>query len=124
VIARQKKRQIRHLRVRKKISGSPEVPRLSVFRSNKNIYAQLVDDVKKETLLSCNSKEKDVIESKIENKEKITSKTFDAYKVGFIIAERCKKIGVKKLVFDRGGYRYHGRLRALAEGARDNGMEF
>ncbi|MEC7921209.1 MAG: 50S ribosomal protein L18 [Chloroflexota bacterium] len=122
VSSRSRKRHIRHLRVRKKISGSSDVPRLSVFRSNKNIYVQLINDVTRETLVSCDNKDKEVVSTKVE--KDVSSKSLEAYKVGFVFAERCKKIGIKKLVFDRGGYKYHGRLKALAEGARDNGMEF
>ena len=123
VSSRFKKRHIRHLRVRKKISGTSEIPWLSIFRSNKSIYAQLINDVDRKTLISCGSNDKEVASTKVEKKE-VSSKTLEAYKVGFVIAEKCKKIGVNKLVFDRGGYKYHGRLKALADGARDNGMEF
>ena len=123
VSSRSKKRHIRHLRVRKKISGTSEIPRLSIFRSNKSIYAQLINDVSRETLISCGSKDKEVASVKVENKD-VSSKTLEAYKVGLVFAEKCKKIGINKLVFDRGGYKYHGRLKALADGARDSGMEF
>tara|TARA_B100000902_G_C27268887_1_gene895180 strand:- start:785 stop:1162 length:378 start_codon:yes stop_codon:yes gene_type:complete len=118
------KRKIRHLRVRKKISGTPESPRLSIFRSNKFIYAQVIDDVQNKTLVSCSSLDKEVISDKTENKSGFSTKNFNAYKVGLIISNKCKKSGIKKVVFDRGGYRYHGRVKALADGARENGMEF
>lgn len=118
------KRKIRHLRVRKKISGTSESPRLSIFRSNKFIYAQVIDDVLNKTLVSCSSLDKEVVSDKTENKSGLSTKNFDAYKVGLIISNKCKKSGIKKVVFDRGGYRYHGRVKALADGARENGMEF
>jgi len=118
------KRKIRHIRVRKKISGTSEYPRLSVFRSNKFIYAQIIDDEANKTIASCCSKDKDVSSDKTENKSGLTQKSFDAYKVGLIISKKCKKSGITKVVFDRGGYKYHGRVKALAEGARENGLEF
>lgn len=118
------KRKIRHLRVRKKISGTTESPRLSIFRSNKFIYAQIINDLENKTLVSCSSKDSEVLKDKTENKLKLSSKNFDAYKVGLIISNKCKKSGIKKVVFDRGGYKYHGRVRSLAEGARENGLEF
>ncbi len=118
------KRKIRHLRVRKKISGTTESPRLSIFRSNKFIYAQIINDVENKTLVSCSSKDSEVLKDSTENKSKLSTKNFDAYKVGLIISNKCKKSGIKKVVFDRGGYKYHGRVKALAEGARENGLEF
>jgi|TARA_B100001094_G_C17807960_1_gene612425 large subunit ribosomal protein L18 len=117
------RRKIRHLRVRKKISGNSDIPRLSIFRSNKHIYAQVINDDKNETLVSCYSNHPDVISIK-EIETNLDSKCLQSYKLGFVLADRCKKIGITKIVFDRGGYRYHGRLKALAEGARKNGMEF
>ena len=118
------KRKIRHIRVRKKISGTSEYPRLSVFRSNKFIYVQIIDDEANKTIASCSSKDKDVSSDKTENKSGLTQKSFDAYKVGLIISKKCKKSGITKVVFDRGGYKYHGRVKALADGARENGLEF
>ncbi len=118
------KRKIRHLRVRKKISGTTESPRLSIFRSNKFIYAQIINDLENKTLVSCSSKDSEVLKDKTENKAGISTKNFDAYKVGLIISNKCKKSGITKVVFDRGGYKYHGRVKALAEGARENGLEF
>ena len=118
------KRKIRHIRVRKKISGTSEYPRLSVFRSNKFIYVQIIDDEANKTIASCSSKDKDVSSDKTENKSGLTQKSFDAYKVGLIISKKCKKSGITKGVFDRGGYKYHGRVKALADGARENGLEF
>jgi large subunit ribosomal protein L18 len=106
----------RHVRVRGKISGTPECPRLNVFRSNANIYAQLIDDVNGVTLVSANTLEKDF--------EGSTGNCEAAKKVGLVLAERAKAKGIEKVVFDRGGYVYHGRVAALADGAREGGLEF
>ena len=106
----------RHKRVRAKISGTPECPRLNVFRSEKNIYAQIIDDTKGVTLCAASSVEKD-FEGSGSNKE-------GARKVGKLIAERAKAKGIEDVVFDRGGYIYHGRVKALAEGAREGGLKF
>ena len=118
------KRKIRHIRVRKKISGTLESPRLSIFRSNKFIYAQIINDIDNKTLASCCSKDSEVVNDKTENKSELSTKNFDAYKVGLIISNKCKKSGIKKVVFDRGGYKYHGRVKSLADGARSQGLEF
>ena len=118
------KRKIRHFRVRKKISGTSDYPRLSVFRSNKFIYAQIIDDEANKTIVSCSSRDKDISSNKTENKSGLSQKSFDAYKVGLTISTKCKKSGITKVVFDRGGYKYHGRVKALADGARENGLEF
>ena len=109
-------RQKRHARVRGKISGTPERPRLCVFRSECNIYAQIIDDVAGNTLVSASSVEKD-FEGKGGNVEA-------AKKVGALVAERALKKGVEEVVFDRGGYIYHGRVKALAEAAREGGLKF
>ncbi len=106
----------RHTRVRGKISGTAECPRLDVFRSNSNIYAQLIDDVKGVTLVSASSVEKDFGEAK-GNKE-------EARKVGQLIAKRAADKNITEVVFDRGGYIYHGRVKELAEGAREGGLKF
>ena len=106
----------RHKRVRSKISGTPERPRLNVFRSETNIYAQVIDDVSGKTLVSASSLEKDF---KVEG-----TKTDAAKQVGLNVAERAKAKGIENVVFDRGGYVYHGRVAALAEGAREGGLEF
>ena len=106
----------RHRRVRAKISGTPECPRLNVFRSEKNIYAQIIDDVAGKTLCAASSVEKD-FEGSGSNKE-------GARKVGQLIAERAKAQGIEAVVFDRGGYVYHGRVQELAEGAREGGLVF
>ena len=100
----------RHVRVRGKISGTPQRPRLNVFRSNANIYAQLVDDVNGVTL-----------EKAFEG---ATGNCEAAKKVGQLLAERAKEKGIEEAVFDRSGYLYHGRVAALAEGARDGGLKF
>ena len=106
----------RHTRVRGKISGTAERPRLSVFRSEKNIYAQIIDDVAGNTLVSASSVEKD-FEGSGSNKEA-------ARKVGKLVAERAAAKGIEEVVFDRGGYIYHGRVAELAEGAREGGLKF
>ena len=106
----------RHQRVRGKISGTPERPRLNVFRSNTNIYAQIIDDVNGVTLVSANTLEKEF--------EGATGNCEAAKKVGQVIAERAKAKGIEQVVFDRGGCVYHGRVAALAEGAREGGLKF
>ena len=106
----------RHVRVRGKISGTAERPRLNVFRSNANIYAQIIDDVNGVTLVSANTLEKG-FEGAAGNAEA-------AKKVGTVLAERAKEKGIEKVVFDRGGYVYHGRIAALADGAREAGLKF
>ena len=109
-------RMKRHKRIRGKISGTAERPRLSVFRSEKHIYAQLIDDVAGKTLVSASSVEKG-FEGLGSNKEA-------ARKVGKTVAERAVKAGIEEVVFDRGGYIYHGRVQELAEGAREGGLKF
>ena len=106
----------RHVRVRGKISGTPERPRLNVFRSNANIYAQLIDDVNGVTLVAANTLEKEF--------EGATGNAEAAKKVGLTLAERAKAKGIEEVVFDRGGYIFHGRVAALAEGAREGGLKF
>ena len=106
----------RHVRVRGKISGTAERPRLNVFRSNANIYAQIIDDVNGVTLVSANTLEKGF--------EGATGNAEAAKKVGTVLAERAKAKGIEEVVFDRGGYVYHGRVAALAEGAREGGLDF
>ena len=109
-------RMKRHIRVRGKISGTPECPRLNVFRSNANIYAQIIDDVNGVTLVAANTLEKDF--------EGATGNAEAAKKIGAVLAERAKEKGIEVVVFDRGGYVYHGRVAALAEGAREGGLQF
>ena len=112
-------RQRRHARVRKNLSGTPECPRLSVYRSSKNIYVQFIDDVNGQTLASCSTLEKSV-------KDEVAGKTkTEAAKiVGKIAGERAKEKGIAAVVFDRGGYHYTGRVQAIADGAREAGLEF
>lgn len=109
-------RKHRHKRVRGKVSGTPERPRLNVFRSNTNIYAQIIDDVNGITLAAASSVEKGF--------EGSTGNCDAARAVGKMIAERALQKGIKNVVFDRGGYIYHGRILQLAEGAREAGLEF
>ena len=111
-----KARLKRHARVRGKISGTAECPRLDVFRSNSNIYAQLIDDVNGVTLAAAASNEKD-FDANGGNCE-------GARKVGQLIAKRAAEKGITEVVFDRGGYIYHGRVKELAEGAREGGLKF
>ncbi|MBE0600360.1 MAG: 50S ribosomal protein L18 [Firmicutes bacterium] len=112
-------RVVRHARVRKKVAGTPDAPRLCVYRSLNNIYAQIIDDSKGVTLASASTMEKDVKE-----RIKDTDKKGAAKIVGQAIAERAKKAGVEKVVFDRGGYVYTGRVAELAAGAREAGLKF
>ncbi|MEO5649010.1 MAG: 50S ribosomal protein L18 [Ginsengibacter sp.] len=113
ISARQK---IRY-RIRKKISGSAAKPRLSVFRSNKDIYVQLIDDASGVTIASASSREKDIAAQKVNKVE--SSKL-----VGASIAKKLEELGIKDVVFDRGGYLFHGRVKAVAEGAREGGLQF
>ena len=108
-------RKRRHARVRKSVSGTAECPRLNVFRSNTQIFAQIIDDVKGVTLASSSS-----VELKIKNGGNVEG----AKLVGKDIADKAKKLKIKEVVFDRGGYLYHGRVKALADAARENGLEF
>ncbi len=105
----------RHARVRKTISGTKECPRLNVFRSNKGIYAQVIDDTTGTTLASSSS-----LQLKLANGGNVEA----AKAVGKDVAEKCLKLKIKKVVFDRGGYQYHGRVEALADAARETGLEF
>ena len=114
--ARSESRELRHKRVRTKISGTSERPRLSVYRSNKGIYAQVIDDVAAKTLVAASTLDKEV-KTKASNIEA-------AKEVGDLIAKRAIKAGIKTVVFDRGGYIYHGKIKALAEAAREAGLEF
>jgi large subunit ribosomal protein L18 len=110
-------RRKRHARVRSKVSGTEARPRLNVFRSNKHIYAQLIDDVNGVTLASASTLDKDInLES--------TSNLDAAVKVGQLVAKRGVEKGISEVVFDRGGYLYHGRIKALADAARENGLQF
>ncbi len=116
---RAKGRKMRHRRVRKRVMGTPEKPRLNVFRSLNEIYAQVIDDKQGHTLASASS-----IDNELRSELEGLSKSECAKKVGLAIAERAQAVGVKQVVFDRGGYRYIGRVRALADGAREGGLQF
>ena len=116
-VSRNDMRKARHARVRAKVVGTKEVPRLNVFRSNNNIFAQIIDDENAVTLVSASSIDKEL---KLDNGSNIEA----AKQVGKLIAERAKKAKIEKVTFDRGGYLYHGRVKALAEAARANGLEF
>lgn len=105
-------RKVRHTRIRKQIFGTQDTPRLNVYRSNKNIYAQLIDDEKGVTLASASSMNMNGNNTEV------------AAEVGKMIAAEAKKLKISKVVFDRGGYLYHGRVAALADAARENGLEF
>lgn len=115
ILARQKKRQRRHRRVRLRVMGMPDRPRMTVFRSNTSIYAQIVDDLEGKTLISASS---------VEVKESGLKKAQMAEKVGELLAAKAKEKNIDKVVFDRGSYLYHGRVKSLAEGARKGGIQF
>ena len=116
-VSRNEMRVERHKRIRKDLSGTAERPRLNVFRSNANITAQIIDDEKGVTLVSASTREKEL---NIKNGGNVEA----AKLIGAEIAKRAKKEKIEKVVFDRGGYLYHGRVKALAEAARENGLEF
>lgn len=111
--------QRRHLRIRKKVSGTPERPRLAIFRSNLHIYAQVIDDVSQHTLVSASTVDKEL-------KEKLatTSNSEASAEVGKLVAQRALAKGIEQVVFDRGGNLYHGRVKALADAARESGLNF
>jgi len=129
---KQQKRYQRHRKIRSRVVGTSKRPRLCVFRSNRYIYAQLIDDEKGHTILSWSDlnfgklKSKNLKEDKEtkDKEKKLSGKIAVAYKVGKMIAKKALEKGIKKVVFDRGGYKYHGRVKALAEGARDGGLKF
>ncbi|XP_062214090.1 large ribosomal subunit protein uL18c-like [Phragmites australis] len=111
----------RHVRLRKKVSGTTERPRLSVFRSNKHLYAQVIDDTKQCTLASAST----IHKSLSKELEYSAGPTIEiAQKIGEVIAKSCLEKGITKVVFDRGGFLYHGRIKALADAAREHGLEF
>ncbi len=115
VKTRSELRLVRHARVRKKLAGTPERPRLAIYRSLKHVIAQVIDDSTGTTLAAASSLEKDL---------KVTGNADGAKKIGQAVAERAIAKGIKSVVFDRGGYQYHGRVAKLAEGAREGGLEF
>ncbi|MBE50250.1 MAG: 50S ribosomal protein L18 [Flavobacteriales bacterium] len=117
VQSKKDKRMGARFRIRKTISGTSEIPRLAVFRSNKAIYAQLIDDVTGNTIISSSSSDKD-----IDSKKK--TKVEKAKLVGISIAKKAQKAGIESIKFDRGGFLYHGRVKSLAEGAREGGLKF
>ncbi len=118
-VDRNQRRKIRHARIRKKVFGTPERPRLSVFRSLKHIYAQVIDDTRGHTLVAAST-----LDPEIREQLRGLTKTEQSRLVGQLVARRALARGVVRVVFDRGGYKYHGRVRALAEGARSEGLEF
>jgi len=112
-------RKKRHMRIRNKVSGTPERPRLNVFRSLKNIYAQIIDDLNGQTLVSVSS-----LDPEVKGDNGKTGNIDTARQVGEVLARRALDNDIREVIFDRGGYRYHGRVKALAEGARENGLKF
>jgi len=116
-VSKQDRRNKIRKRIRKDIFGTTGRPRLSVFRSNKEIYAQIIDDVEGKTLASASSRDKEIATASADRKEQ-------AVMVGKSIAEKAKKAGIDTISFDRGGYLYHGRVKSLAEGAREGGLKF
>jgi len=112
-------RERRHVRVRKHVSGTPSRPRLNVFKSLTGIYAQIIDDVQGNTLISAST-----IDNELREKMKGLKKIEQAKAIGKALAERAKSKGISSVVFDRGGFRYVGRIKALAEGAREGGLQF
>lgn len=112
-------RKARHARVRKKIAGTAQNPRLNVFRSNQNIYAQIIDDVAGNTLVAASS-----LDASIKEQVSNTSNKQTARLVGALVAKKALEKGIENVVFDRGGYLYHGRVQELAEGAREAGLKF
>ena len=117
--SRQEIRVKKHMKIRNRFSGTAERPRLAVFRSNNHVYAQVIDDVAGKTLVSASTLEKD-IKAELKNTDDIDAAT----KVGSVVAQRAMEKGIKAVVFDRGGYIYHGKVKALADAAREAGLEF
>ena len=116
-LSKSERRDRIRFRIRKTVSGTAQRPRLAIFRSNKEIYAQLIDDVTGTTITAASSRDKDIETTKV-------NKTEAAKLVGKAIAEKAQKAGVESVSFDRGGYLYHGRVKSLAEGAREGGLKF
>lgn len=116
-LSKYERRERLRMRIRKTVDGTESRPRLAVFRSNKEIYAQIIDDVSGKTITAASSRDKDIDASKV-------NKTEAAKLVGKAIAEKAVKAGVDTIAFDRGGYLYHGRVKSLAEGAREGGLKF
>ncbi len=131
VKGKRRKKYRRHKRVRGKISGTAKRPRLCVFRSNKHIYAQLIDDERNRIIASASDLELNVVKKSKKSikkatagKEEFSGKLAPAFEVGKLIAQKAKKLKIKEIVFDRGGYKYHGRVKSLAEGARAGELKF
>lgn len=123
-VSRKAKKNLRHKRIRKKINGTGDIPRVSVFKSNKNIYAQIIDDVKENTLVSVSTLSPKVVEE-LKSAEKSVSTKIDAAScVGKVLADLASKEGIKNVRFDRGGFPYHGRVKALAEALKEGGLVF
>lgn len=118
-VDKQKNRRARHARVRKKLSGTPDRPRLSVYKSNTNIYAQLVDDTTGTTLVQASTLDKE-----LRSEDKANANKESAKKVGELIGKRAQEKGITDVVFDRSGYKYHGKVKELADGAREAGLKF
>jgi large subunit ribosomal protein L18 len=118
IITRSERRERKHTRVRKKVAGNMERPRLNIFRSSKHIYAQIIDDETGKTLCAASSLSKEL------NDLKHGANKAAARKVGGLIAQKAKEKSISKVVFDRGGFLYHGRIKELAEGAREGGLQF
>ena len=117
--SRAKVREKKHMRIRNRFSGTAERPRLAVFRSNKNIYSQIIDDVAGNTLVAAST-----VEKELKSQVKYTDNKEAAESVGKAIAERAKAKGIEEVVFDRGGFVYHGKIQALADAAREAGLKF
>ena len=118
-LTRQQSKQRRHRRIRGKVNGSPERPRLAVFRSNQHIYAQVIDDTKQHTLAAAST-----VEAEVKSKLSSGGTCEASSEVGKLVAKRAQEKGVSKVVFDRGGNLYHGRIKALADAAREAGLDF
>ncbi len=118
-VSRQERRRVRHRRLRRRVVGTADRPRLSVFRSLKHIYAQVIDDTRGHTLVAASTREPEVA-ARVAGLKRVDQSRV----VGQVLAERAKERGIVRVVFDRGGYAYHGRVKALAEGAREGGLEF
>jgi large subunit ribosomal protein L18 len=118
-VKRFSERKVRHLRVRKRVKGTPERLRLNVFRSSAHIYAQIIDDTKGETLAAASSIDT-ALRADLDGQPKLAKSAA----VGRLIAERAREKGITRVVFDRGGYRYHGRIKAVADAAREGGLDF
>ena len=119
ILRKRQQRQRRKRHVRKRVIGSPERPRLTVFRSHKNIYAQIIDDTVGRTLVAASSRDSELTQQLSNGSNRTAAKV-----VGTALAEKAVKAGIKKVVFDRNGYAYHGRISELAQAARDSGLEF